>query len=385
MTRVIPRVAVVLCGLALTWSDPVAQTVQRPRLRSDEDTNDASAYIRRARSLLYNSSDSAQAAAEAALFWAGRLDPTSSDVPYLLTVALIRPIIVKARQEGGLSGKRLRKELTPARIHRIDSLMREAWLREPFVNLDLEPMLCLNLVAPGLVRDPATKGYFAYQFKDYGLALDSWGKALARDSFRLDLRFHRAHTFHRAAEYDSAVAELHAALALVTQSDSGLELIVSPTYVLNYALGTAFERLGRVDSAKVAFRRSLTENLGLYMAHVRLSSLLLFEGDTAQALVEISLAAGVAPRDPVVASYYAFQLIAARRFAEATEQVRRAIAIDSVYATLYLLMGLAEQGVGRDSAALANLDTFLQRAPRSDSRREWVAQRIAALRTKPDD
>ncbi|MGE5800742.1 MAG: tetratricopeptide repeat protein [Gemmatimonadota bacterium] len=306
-------------------------------------------------------------------------------MPYLLTVAVIRPIMMKARREGGLSGKRLRKELTPARVLYIDSLMREAWLREPFVNLDLEPMLCLNLVAPDLVRDPATKGYFAYQFREYGLALDSWAKALARDSSRLDLRFHRAHTFFLAGEYDSTVLELQAALGIVTQPDSEVAPIVSPTYVLNYALGTAFERLGRLDSAKAAFRRSLTENLGLYMAHARLSSLLMFEGDTAQALVEVALAAAVAPRDPMIVSYYALQLIEARRFAEAAEQVRTAIALDSLYATPYLLRGVAEQGVGRDSVALANFDIFLQRAPKSDSRREWAKQRIVALRAKPDD
>ena len=369
--------------LALMGSDAIsAQIYRRPRLRAGEDTNDASAYVRFAQSALYSPTDSAHAAAEAALIWAGRLDPGSGDPPYLLAVAVFRPIMMQARRAGRWSRGLLRRELTPRRLRYLDSLMREAWLREPFYDIGLEPLLNPDLVAPERVKDPAARGYFAYKWGDHQLALDSWAEALAREPRRVDLRLHRAHTFHWMQRYDSTVAELRAALATTALPDSEQTGMLPPEYVLQYAMAVAFERAGQADSAKEAYRRALGGNLGLYMARVRLSHILFEEGDTAEAVGEIAYAVDIAPREPWLASYYGYLLLQAGRPRDAIAELQTAIALDSAYATPYFLLGMAHTTLQQGTAALTSLEGFLSRSPAADERRGWTMQRVSTLRAQ---
>ena len=353
---------------------------QRPQLSAGQDTNDAGAYVQHARDLLDIPTDSAHAAAEAALIWASRIDPGSGDPPYFLAVAVLRPIMVQARRAGHLSKRLLRRELPPRRVAYVDSLLREAWLREPFYDIDLEALLCPDLVDPHLILDPATRGYFAYQFKNSQLALDSWAEAIAREPQRVDLRLHRAHTFYWMQQYDSAANELRAALA--TQgADSESSVTLKPRYMLEYALGVAMERAGHVDSAKEAYHRALVDNLGLYMAHVRLSNIVFSQGDTALGLGEIVQAVEVAPREPWLASYFGYQLLKAGRSREAAQQLAIAIALDSAYAASYFLLGMVQSLLRLHTDALASFENFLRRSPVNDERRGWTIQRVSALRT----
>jgi tetratricopeptide (TPR) repeat protein len=355
--------------------------VRRPRLRAGEDSNDATAYVRHARRLLYLPTDSAHAAAEAALIWAGRLDPGSGDPPYLLAVAVFRPMLVEAFRSGRLSKRLLRRELTPERMRYVDSLMRQAWLREPFYDIDLEPLLTMGMIPPadGL-RDPVQRGYAAYQARNSQLAVDAWGQAIARTPDRIDLRLHRAHTFYWMRQYDSTVAELRAALASSTSPDSEVSTFLPPTYVLEYALAVAHERAGRSDSAKDAYRRALAGNLGLYMARVRLSNIIFAEGDTVQAMSEMALAADIAPREPWLLSYHGYLLLQAGRPADAVIELRNAIGLDSAYSTPYFLLGMAHGALTQDAEALSSFEQFLDRSPRSDDRRRWTMQRVSTLR-----
>jgi tetratricopeptide (TPR) repeat protein len=258
--------------------------------------------------------------------------------------------------------------------------MREAWLREPFSDIELEPLLCFTLVAPKHVQDPAMRGYFAYLFQDARLALDSWAQALTTDSSSFELRLRRAHAFYWLQQYDSTIVELRAALLRVERPDSQLERRVLPTYLIHYRLAVAHEHAGQIDSAVAAYRNALGDNLGLYMARVRLSNLLLARGDTAQALEEISMAADIAPREPWLLTYHAYVLLQTHRAAEAAAQLRTAIALDSAYSTPYFLLGLAEEAQAQYAKAVGYFETYLNRATSSDPRREWTVQRVSVLR-----
>jgi len=353
--------------------------VRRPQLRAGQDTNDAAAYVQFARSSLTTPTDSAHAASEAALIWAARLDPGSGDPPYLLAVAVFRPIMVQARRERRLSRRLLQRELTPMRLRYVDSLMREAWLREPFYDISLEPLLNPSLFPPQFIADPAARGYFAYQWRDPYLAVRSWAEAIAGDPRRIDLRLHRAHTFYGMQLYDSAAAELRAALATTAPPDSELPTMPSP-FVLEYALGVALERAGQRDSAIEAYHRALGGNLGLYMARVRLSHILFDKGDTAQAVIETAQAVDISPQEPWLASYYGYLLLQAGRAADAIVQLQTAVALDSAYATPYFLLGVAHTALQHAPEALKSFEQFLSRSPLADERRDWTSERVSALR-----
>ncbi len=369
-------------------------SVRRPPLRSSEDTSDAAAYVRLARGRLLYGDAAGHAEAEAALIWASRLDPGSADPPYLLAVAVYRPVVIQAYQSRGMSRGLVRREFTPPRVRYLDSLMHEAWLREPFLDLDLEPLLSMGgSPPPGEIRDAAQRGYAAYRSMNPRLALDSWAEALASAPARIDLRFHRAHTFYWLKMYDSTVTELRAVLAARDSvlSDTSRTIAFPGNDVLDYSYAVALERAGQLDSAKEAYHRALVANLGLYMARVRLSNLLVSAGDTAGAIDEIGQAVDIAPREPWLLGYYGYMLLEARRPADAIVQLRAAITLDSSYASPYFLLGLAETRMGRDSAALARFESFLQRSARSDERRAWTRQRVGAIRaamsksSAPDD
>ncbi len=357
--------------------------VRRPRLRAQADTNDATAYIRHARNLLYTPTDSAHAAAEAALIWASRIDPGSGDPPYLLAVAVIRPVVVQAFRSGRVSKGLLRREFTPMRLRYLDSLLREAWLREPFYDIDLEPLLTIGLVpAPEGLRDPIARGYAAYHRGYAQLAVDSWREAILKEPARVDLRLHRAHTFYWMQEYDSTVTELRAVLASTIVPDSVLASVLPPRHVLEYALGVALESAGEPDAAKDAYRRALVDHLGLYMARVRLSNLLFASGDTVAALREVALAADIAPLDPWLMSYYGSLLHDAGRPADAVGLLHAAVALDSVYSTPYFMLGLSLSTLGLEAEAVRRFEDFLSRAAVADERRAWATQRVATIRAK---
>ncbi len=373
------RAAWLLLALVGTSVAPAQVPPRWPRLRAGQDTNDATAYVRLARNLLYSPVDTAHAAAEAALRWAARLDPGSGDPPYLMAVALLRPILRAFWLSRG-SRRVLRRELTPELRQRVDSLLREAWLREPFYDIDLEPLLAFGLVPSAKdLRDPIERAYSAYHGGNYQLAADEWGRAMAGAPHRVDLRLRRAHAFYWLKKYDSTAAELRAVLAATARGDSDPPAWAPPDYVVQYALGVAYERGGNADSASEAYRRALVTNLGLYMARVRLSDILLARGDTAKALEEVTIAADISPRDPWLSAYYGYTLIRLGRPDDAVTHLRAAISLDPHYATPYFLLGLAHSVLRRDREATAAFQAFLGRTTRNDDRRRWTAERLAAL------
>ncbi len=264
--------------------------------------------------------------------------------------------------------------------------MQEAWLREPFFDIDLEPLLTLGpFPAPSWGRNRVEKAYLAYQTGDYPLALEQWRQEIARKPERLDLRFHRAHTFYWMAQYDSAIVELRAAIAAMMPADTATWSLVPRTDVLYYAIGIAYERAGQPDSAKEAYSQALVANLGIYMAHARLSNIFLAEGDSAKALQEVLVALDVAPREALFIAHYGSVLLRIGRFAEALEQLRTATTISPRYAAPYFLIGMAYRGLGRSRDALRSFDVFLSSASQRDQLRPVAVEQIAQLRASLAD
>jgi predicted Zn-dependent protease len=149
--------------------------------------------------------------------------------------------------------------------------------------------------------------------------------------------------------------------------------------LLEYAMGVAHQSGHRDSAATAAFQKTLTENLGYYMAHLHLASEALAMHDTATALAEARSAADVRPDDPVVQLFLGETLLSTRHPREALEPLRAAVAADPYYALPYYYLGRASE-LARDApSALAGYRGYLARAKRRDSLREDARQAIAHL------
>jgi tetratricopeptide repeat protein len=351
----------------------------RPPLPDRGDTNDPAAYIRLAWREV-NAVGGDLAVAESALVWAARLDPGSPDPPYMRCVAVMRAFLTDAFRHGRSGGRALRRGLTPDRSALMDSLMHEAWLREPFLDLALDPDLVMGIPPlPKEVRDPVERGFAAYLARDFPLALRSWGEGLALHPDRADLRMHRAYVFYHAGQYDSAAAEVRAMIAMAARADTGLVLVRPSVDMFYYALGLALENAGDTAGAKVAYGQALTENLGLWIVHVRLGNLLLVRGDTAGALAETRTAVDIEPRNAWLAAYYGGALYQAGRADQAVIELRRAVGLNPHYSTPYYDLGVAYDHLHRIPEAFQSFVDFRGHAAAADPRVPWARRRVDAL------
>lgn len=352
----------------------------RPLLPDRGDTNDPAAYIRLAWGVVNTPGGGDLAVAESALVWAARLDPGSPDPPYMRCVTFMRALLTESFRRGRRGGGALRRGLTPERRVLIDSLMHEAWLREPYLDLAIEPNLVMGVAPlPRELRDPVERGFAAYLMRDFPLAVKSWGDALVQHPERIDLRMHRAYVFYHQGQYDSAAAEIRAMIAFAARADTGLVLVRPSADMFYYALGLALENAGDTAGAKDAYGQALAENLGMWIVHVRLGNLLLVHGDTAGALTETRTAVDIEPRNPWLAAYYGGALYQAGLADQAVHELQRAVGLDAHYSTPYYDLGVAYDHLHRPREAFEAFVAFRGHAAADDRRLPWVRQRVDAL------
>jgi tetratricopeptide (TPR) repeat protein len=121
-------------------------------------------------------------------------------------------------------------------------------------------------------RDPATAGLRAYGLGNYRKAVDEWAKALRNEPRAVMLRIPRAYAWVRLNEADSAIGDLTKLVRRLetVQRDSAFARYYSKEFVY-YAIGSLQASQQRYEEARTAFEQALVENLGFYMAHVRLA------------------------------------------------------------------------------------------------------------------
>src|SRR5437016_5167423 len=102
---------------------------------------------------------------------------------------------------------------------------------------------------------------------------------------------------------DSAVADLTALIDRLERiQDSSVAPYVSKDF-LYYAIGVLRAGQERFPEARAAYEGALVENLGFYMAHVRLSAVALFLHDTTTALNELETATMMRGDDPMLLTF----------------------------------------------------------------------------------
>ncbi|HET7457501.1 MAG TPA: tetratricopeptide repeat protein [Gemmatimonadaceae bacterium] len=376
---------------------------RRPKFQVVRDTNSAGAYYYHGLSVIDRNP---QEAADA-FYWASRLDPDWADPYFARRVALhlTNPHGLDDYLDGD---SRVRS--SPER-RRADSLSRRAFLIDPFLYRRLERRLVDEMLEdarreysreyaarngedPGLLpvrlnpvelanRNPRLAGWVAYTDGKFADALHYFADAIKHDPKAYDLHSERADVFYLVTQYDSALAELQVMLdAMRKLDDKKLIPFYDSKAMFEYEVGRVHVMRGDLAAARAAYGRALTEDMSFYMAHAAIGDVALAQRDTAAALAEYAQAVDIAADEPGLRYKYGVALFNAMKYEDAAEQFRQAIALDPYFAKPYYPLAYILEGTGKDSAAVASYEGFLQRAPAADSTVAGeVRKRLTELRS----
>lgn len=345
---------------------------KRPRLEANADTNDWESYydygVRHVQRFPQRSYD--------AFYWASRLAPWTGDPLYAQWVAFhMRDIPRFARY---LDDDR--KVLDAADVQRTDSLLRLAFLRNPYIHRGLEMVLYDAL--PGTWRgDDMTRAWIAYANQKFEKASELFGRAITRKPERFyRMRHIRAVLFVAHKQYDSALSEMTALLSHARGLDERqLVREYESKAFYEYAIGRLEAARGDRQAARQAFERALTEDLTYTPAHVGLAVLAESGHDTEQTLASYAQAVDMTPLDAVYRYQYAVALLKAKRLQQGLEQIDRVIALEPHYADSYVFKGSAHEALGQSDSARVAFRAYLDRAARNAPNRGLATRRLAAL------
>lgn len=277
--------------------------------------------------------------------------------------------------------------LVSAALEERRRLYRRAIMFDPFVD---------HRLAGGVPRPRALRGFIILSFwSDYGQALQDLADGRderayerlhkmvlehgsQRDTAPRGLLWFHALASVRTDRLDDAARDLEALVAQAERLERDSTAWDLETNDYRYALGILRQRMGRLDEAERLFRVVLGEDLGLYMAHVRLADVLEARKDWEAALAERGEALLLNPDDPTSLLELGVTLGRAGRLVAADSVLRAAVAAAPRDARPLYYLGLVASARNRPDEARQALAAFLALAP---SRQ---ADRIADARRRLD-
>jgi tetratricopeptide (TPR) repeat protein len=389
-TRARFRAAALLIALAAAL--PATASAQKPRkepkrpkLEAGQDTNSAIAYYQFGISKLpKRPRDAADA-----FYWASRLAPQWAEPYYARRIS-----IILSERSGHmwpyLTRRRAVVESDWGRM--VDSLQYRALVRNPFLVQNLDRMLIDEIVYQmsggeampvyGMRSgDPEYDAWMAYTGGQYAKAVRYYGDAIKRQPKEPLHHAQRARAFYALQEYDSAVTELTTLLGKLQKEEKDrLFYFFDSKSMYQYSLGTLHSIRGDAAAAREAFGHALTEDLSFYMAHAALGDLAMQAGDTTTALGEYRLAVEINGEDPALRFGYALALVQANRAADAVREFEAAIEKEPLFAMPYYYLGRLHDAFEMHDDAKQYYTDFVARAAQVMEERQWVEQRLAALK-----
>jgi tetratricopeptide (TPR) repeat protein len=152
------------------------------------------------------------------------------------------------------------------------------------------------------------------------------------------------------------------------------------TNEFRYVLAYLKQRSGNLNEAIDLYRESITNDIGLYMAHVRLAEMYETAHMVDQAILSRRNAVNANPDDPSLQLDLGKTLANFGRFQEALAPLRLAIDMNPRDARAYLYLGLVLEQMGKKDEARTALTSFTSLAPSRYDRQIAVAkQHLAAL------
>lgn len=352
---------------------------KRPKMDSGRDTNSAGAYYYWGLGQLRTN----PRAARDAFYWASRLDPSWADPLYTQRIAYHLSDLERFWKYLNRTKYVLKQEETK----RADSLLYRAMLRDPFLFRRLDKMLIERLIEEmtggygGLMGgSPDFLGWAAYSDTRFGEAVQHYAKAIAKRPKDYELHAERARAFFLMGQFDSTVAEMNLALAGYRQEDEkDLVVLYESKAMYEFSIASAYVEAGKLEEARDALGRALTEDLAFYIAHQRMAALSLAAGDTATAVSEYELAVQLNADDAPLRAEYGAVLVRLGKADQAEAHLLRAVELEPWYARPYVLLANAYESLGKTPRAMEYYQKFLDRAAKRDDLRAGAQSRLTAL------
>lgn len=396
--RFVPR-ALACAILALTAAAPLAaQRIKLPlsrqelEARAQRDSLDAAAHYNLA---LAQWNEKKYDEAERSLRTALGLEPRFA--PALLAIAYLP----YARQPKlwDYEGQDRMPDSVRARLEEVRRHIRHAYVVDPLVSTAIVGAVTPKKSSIWEAYSDAQDYYdtFFQGFDDlnngeYPTAFRRFDELveLYRDNFSRDLHkapevwvWSRAIAATHLQKYDVALRDFNVLLdnSLAEERKDELKHLPMRTNEFRYLIATVQQRAGNTAEARRLFTEVAANDIGLYMAHVRLADIAEAERSYDEAIAARRRAIEVNPDDPSLLTDLGMTLGKAGRFGAAIATLQQAHEANPRDPRPLFLLGIGHVQMGDAPKAREALERFLAMAPERMERQVIAArQRLASLR-----
>ncbi len=272
---------------------------------------------------------------------------------------------------------------------------RRAFLIDPMV--DLKPVALMIPPASTLGLTRRQQGFYTYLMNGYGsFWVGDYVKAYSffqeimkgvsdaeRKEYASWFLWYEALAAAHASDYPRATSNLRLLLERATgaeQRSGGATLVFSQANHYRYTLACVLDLGGETREAIALLQEALTNDVGLYPAHVRLAEIYERQRRTTASLSERRRAVAANPEDPSLLADLGEALARAGELPDAHATLRQAVAANPRSHRAWYLLGTIAQRVGANEEARTAYTRFLALAPsRWETQRTEVAGKLAQL------
>jgi Tfp pilus assembly protein PilF len=275
------------------------------------------------------------------------------------------------------------------------SFRRQAFLLDPLV--DLKPLALMIPPADVLHLGRNASAFYTYlmnglgSFWDgqYGRAYQFFGEMAGRATEEERKKYASWFLWYEALaaahinDFPRATNNIQILLdraAADADASGGATLAFSSANHYRYTLATIQENAGKTRDAVSLYQEALTNDAGLYMAHVRLAGIYDEQHRTAAALEERRRAVAANPEDPSLLFDLGEALARAGEPAEAQAVLRQAVEANPRNVRALYVLGFVSVQVGNPAEAREAYRRFVELAPsRFDAQKAEARKRLDGL------
>lgn len=354
----------------------VSESLEVLQERARRDSNDAAAHFNLAMGYLSKEKFSP---AEASLLQAVALDPQFAQAYLALSVVRAKDgDYWRARRKAGPDSVR-----AAARV--IDKYYTKAFLLDPLV--DVRIFGSIVWLRGWGDFDGGLKnlfdGKYAEAYDHFGAEVRRQQKGEGLGNVPPVLLWFRSLAAAHCDKFDEAAADLATLISSTNRlvaSDSAPDDAPLRANEYRYMLAAIRQRQGKTDDAIQLYQETITNDLGLYMAHVRLAAIYEAAKDYPHAVQERMRAVDANPDDPSLLLDLGVTLGKAGMMPQAETRLQLAANANPRDPRPWFWLGLAQMEEGKKTEARESLTRFLALAPSRYDRQIGMARdRLAQL------